>query len=118
MKLRKCDFTGSDFKNARMENIIVPALYKTLPDVGEHKGRKARTTPLVPLEYLKELRPVAFPNPAVVLERADLTGSSWKRTCLNRSKVKQDTTPSFVFKNANLSNRPLSKLAQDVCCML
>jgi uncharacterized protein YjbI with pentapeptide repeats len=109
MKLRKCDFTGSNFTGAKLEGLKVPFFYKTLPDVGKHQGRKARTTPLVPLEYIRELRPVAFPNPAVVLEGANLSKTTWKETCLNRAKIKQDILPSFIFKNANVSEADFSE---------
>jgi hypothetical protein len=42
---------------------------------------KARTSPLVPLEYVKELRPVEFPNPAVVMHQTDLSKTRWNKTC-------------------------------------
>jgi uncharacterized protein YjbI with pentapeptide repeats len=109
MKLRKCDFTGSNFTGAKLEGLKVPFFYKTLPDVGKHQGRKARTTPLVPLEYIRELRPVAFPNPAVVLEGANLSKTRWKNTCLNRSKVNKPATPAFILKNANVSSADFSQ---------
>jgi uncharacterized protein YjbI with pentapeptide repeats len=109
MKLRKCDFTGSNFSNVKMEHIRVPTQYKTLPDVGEHEGREARTTPLVPLEYLKELRPVELPNPPAALNKTNLSETRWKRTFLNRVDADKKVSPSFVFEGANLSNADFSK---------
>jgi uncharacterized protein YPO0396 len=58
---------------------------------------------------LKDLFGEINPNPAVVFEGADLTGSSWKKTCLNRSRVNKTITPRFIFKNANLSNADFSE---------
>jgi uncharacterized protein YjbI with pentapeptide repeats len=109
MRLRKCDFTGSNFTKVKMEYLQVPPTYQTLPDVGILTKREARTSSLVPVEYLNELRPVVFPNPAIVLKRANLTESSWKNTYLNRVDANNNISPSFILQNANLSNADFSK---------
>jgi hypothetical protein len=58
---------------------------------------------------INEPRPIEFPNPAVVLHKADLTETSWKRTYLNRVDVNNQVSPSFLFKEANLSNADFSR---------
>jgi hypothetical protein len=45
----------------------------------------------------------------MVSHQADLSKTSWKDTCLNRAKIKQDILPSFVFKNANVSEADFSE---------